>query len=140
MIALKAAKHLVHPAPVHHPALFHIDGGAEAAFVGADVAILVALLVVASLLQLGSPQDGARFSIETAQAWGHSVMLLRLIELLVYLSAIGAGLSLSAMITTTTIIGWIAFAASLLTIFSFAVVCILSIRWFWKRTRPEREE
>ncbi len=140
VIALTAAKHLGHPAAVHSPALFHLDAGAEAAFAGVDVAILVALLVVASLLQLGSPQDGARFSIEAAQAWGHSRTLLRLIELLVYLSAIGGALSLVAMAVTTTVIGWIALAVTLSAILSFGVVCVLSIRWFWKRTRGEQKE
>jgi hypothetical protein len=140
VIALTAATRLGHPAAAHPAPWLHVDAGAEAAFAGLDVAILAALLVVASLLQLGSPQDGTRFSIEAAQAWGHSVTLLRLVEMLVYLSAAGAVLSLVAMAVTTAVIGWIALAATLLTIFSFAVVCVLSIRWFWKRSRDEQKE
>ena len=140
MIALTAAAHLGHPAAAHPAPWLHVDSAAEAAFAGLDVAILAALLVVASLLQLGSPQDGTRFSIEAAQAWGHSVTLLRLVEMLVYLSAAGAVLSLIAMAVTTAVIGWIALAATLLTIVSFAVVCVLSIRWFWKRSRDEQKE
>jgi hypothetical protein len=131
--AAEAAGHLAAHAAARPSAWFHIDEGAEAAFAGTDVTILVTLLVVASVLQLGNPQDGARFSIEAARAWGHSVALLRVVGLLAYASAAGAGLSLISMIVTTTVVGWIALAVTLATVFTFTVICVLCIRWFWNR-------
>jgi hypothetical protein len=117
----------------HAAPWLHLDAGVEAALLSVDVAILVALLVVASLLQLGSRPDGRRFSIEAAAAWGHSVSLLRLVEMLVYSSAAGSGVSLVGMTVVNYPLYLAGLALGLINIYSFAIICLLSIRWFWRR-------
>jgi hypothetical protein len=126
--------------PTHASQLisFHVDAGAEAAFASIDVAILVALLVVASVLQLSNPQNGDKFSLAASEAWGHSTVVLRLVELLTYLSAVAGCLSLVAMTLQVTFIAVTTLALSALSIVLFAAVCALSIRWFWKSDTPER--
>jgi hypothetical protein len=118
---------------------FRIDEGAEAALAGVNMSVLVTLLVVASLLHLGNPRNVARFSIEAARTWGHSVALLRIVELLAYVSAVGGCLSITSMIVTPMFVGWAALIVTLIAMISFAGVCVLSIRWFWSRAESDKD-
>lgn len=115
------------------PGYFRIDESVEAALAGVDMSVLVTLLVVASLLQLGNPRNATRFSIEATRAWGHSMALVRIVEILVYVSALGGCLSIVSMIVTPTFIAWAALIVTLIAMISFAAVCVLSIRWFWSK-------
>ena len=139
MSSCEAARHIVHAAVTHQPA-FRVDSAADGVFAGIDVAVLVALLVVASLLQLGSRQAGGRFSIEAAQAWGRSVNLLRLVEMLVYISGLGALFGILGLTTDVGTFGVLSFAFSLLTIVAWSIICVLSIRWFWEREKTEEQQ
>jgi hypothetical protein len=116
--------------------IFHIDATVAAACAAADVAILVGVLVFSSVLQLVRGQRGSSFSIKVAEVLTQSGRIVVLVESLVYLSTVSGCLSLVGMTIKTDILGTIALALSLLTIIFFSLVCILSIRWFWKHEEP----
>jgi hypothetical protein len=113
-----------------------IDSSALSSLASVDIAILVGLLVFATILQLIGRRNAASFSIEAAEAWSRWRTVLWLLEVLVYVSAASLCASLLGMtIVDAVAVRLAALVLGLVGVIIFALVSVLSIRWFWRRER-----
>jgi hypothetical protein len=110
---------------------FHVDSAAHATFAQVDATVLVTLLVVASLIQIGSYQQEKWFSLKVAETWRRSTMVLVLLRISVFLAGVATCASLVGMTVDSDTLGLVTLGMTVINVMVFAVTCLLCIRWFW---------
>ena len=112
----------------------HLDAAAEATLAQLDVAILGALLVVASVIQLGGTGSSSSFSIKLAQAWRRSKVVLYTLEALILASTLGALSSVLGMAVSRKDVRIFSLFLTMASIVMFASVSVLTVRWFYRNS------